>query len=164
MKKYLLIIFIPIVIACQQNTKGNQQETAATDDILEEKSPSFNWLVANWVRVNEEAGQITSEQWTKEKDNHYKGWGYTLAGEDTVFQEHMNLIGTNGNWQLEVRSSGGELATVFKMSEHTDGSFTVENPQHDFPTKIFYFIKSDTLKAEVSNAEMHIAFDFIPIQ
>ena len=50
--------------------------------------------------------------------------------------------------------------TLFKITSQTDTSFVAENPTHDFPTKIIYWLENKQLKAHVSNKEFGIDFVF----
>jgi len=157
----IAILVTSLLLSCSKSSKKPIEESLAV--AKEERIQNFEWLLAEWIRVDEAVGNITYETWSKENDSTYIGWGYTLAAADTVFEEHMTLHKPSNQWQLEVITPGEGPATIFTMTQHTDSSFVVENPQHDFPTKINYYLKADTLKAVVSNSEMSIDFAFIEI-
>ena len=53
-----------------------------------------------------------------------------------------------------------KTATLFKITQQTDTSFIAQNPTHDFPTKIRYWLDNKQLKAHVSNNEFGIDFVF----
>lgn len=153
------ICLLALLLACSQKEKPAIQEA---DTIVAEKtSLNFDWLLSNWIRIDDEKGNTTYETWSKENDSTYTGWGYTLSATDTVFEEHMTLHKPSDQWQLEVITPGEGATTLFTMTQHTNSSFVVENPQHDFPSKIRYFMAKDTLKAIVSNSEMTIDFAFV---
>lgn len=163
MKRFILpICMFSLLLACTE--KAAQQE--ASVELLAEipNTPNLNWLLAEWIRVDEEEGNTTYETWSKANDTTYIGWGYTIAAADTVFEEHMKLRKKGDHWQLEVKMPEEENATLFKMSQHTASSFTVENPTHDFPKQIKYFTAADTLKAIITGGEQNIGFDFVKQQ
>jgi hypothetical protein len=89
----------------------------------------------------------------------YLGHGYTLKARDTILKEYMRLY-KGSLWTLEV-TGVNDTAVHFKSSRMDSTSFTVENPEHDFPTKIQYRIQNDTLKATVSNNETQVDFSFV---
>ena len=119
----------------------------------------INWIIGDWKRVDDKAGQRTFEHWQKNDDGSYQGFGYTLKSADTVFKEHLRFY-KEDTWILEV-TGVNELPVSFVMTELTSNNITVENPQHDFPTTIRYWKENDVLKAAVSNEEMQLDFSFI---
>jgi hypothetical protein len=159
-----LFIAAATLLSCSAEKKVKLTEAAIKLNEPTAITLEFDWLVNNWIRVREEGENTTYESWSKKNDSTYSGWGYAIAAGDTVFQEHMLFRTKAERWQLEVISPGEELPTIFKMSQYNDSSFTVENPAHDFPTAIRYFTVGDSLKAEVSSAEMTIDFTFIADQ
>ncbi|BAO54828.1 DUF6265 family protein [Nonlabens marinus] len=120
---------------------------------------SLDWILGDWKRVDDKVGQQTFENWQKSTDDSYQGFGYTLKAGDTVFKEYMRLY-KDSTWILEV-SGVNDSSVSFQMTDITPNSFTVENSQHDFPTKIKYWINDDSLKAYVSNVEMRLDFSFV---
>lgn len=115
--------------------------------------PSF--LIGKWERLNEKKGKKTYEIWY----NDYTGLGITLQNKDTVFKEVLSLLIINDTLTLKVEGVN-DTPTLFKITQQTDSSFLAENPTHDFPTKINYWLDKKQLKAKVSNNDFGIDFVF----
>jgi len=122
---------------------------------LEKTSLKPNFLVGNWERLNNTKGKKTYEIWEK----NLTGLGLTLKDGDTIFKETLSIVSINDTLTLMVEGVN-ETATLFKITQQTDTSFVAENPTHDFPTKIKYWLENNQLKAHVSNSEFGIDFIF----
>ena len=114
-----------------------------------------NFLIGKWERLHEKDGKRTFESWTKD----FTGSGITLKGNDTVFKEILQIKSINDTLTLIVRGVN-PTPTYFKFTQQTATSFVAENPSHDFPTKIKYWLENNQLKAKVSNKEFGIDFIF----
>jgi hypothetical protein len=119
----------------------------------EDLKPTF--LIGNWERLHEKEGKETFEIW----DADFNGLGFTLKEKDTVFKEILSIVAINDTLTLKVEGVN-PTPTLFKITHQTDTSFVAENPTHDFPTKIEYWLENKQLKAKVSNKEFGIDFVF----
>lgn len=117
------------------------------------KNPQF--LLGKWIRINDKPDNTTYEIW----NNNFTGLGITLKEKDTTFKEILSIISINDTLTLRVEGVN-ETPTLFKFTSQTDTSFVAENPTHDFPTKIKYWVENKQLKAHVSNKEFGIEFVF----
>jgi len=115
-----------------------------------------NFIIGNWERLNDAKGKKTYENWKTD----FTGLGITIKEKDTVFKEVLSIISINDTLTLKVENVN-ETGTLFKITSQTDTSFVAENPTHDFPTKIKYWLENKQLKAHVSNKEFGIDFVFI---
>ena len=85
MKKSIFLFLSIIMIACNQIPKP-----PGSDLDLE-----LDWILGSWKRTNDKEGQQTFEHWKEssgEKFKTYRGLGYTLQGQDTIFKEEMKLM------------------------------------------------------------------------
>jgi len=114
-----------------------------------------HFLIGNWERLDDKEGKKTYEFWKQD----FTGLGLTLRGTDTVFKEILSIVSINDTLTLKVEGVN-DTPTLFKITSQTDSSFIAENPQHNFPTKITYFLENEQLKAHVSNSEFGIDFVF----
>ncbi|MFM1932302.1 MAG: hypothetical protein RL226_1605 [Bacteroidota bacterium] len=130
--------------------------------VKEASGNSFDWLVGEWKRTNDENGYQTYERWTRLEDGNYLGHGDVYAEGEVVFQEELRLRLSNNEWTLTV-SSVGQDPVVFRMSSSTDSSFVVENPSHDFPKIIRYARVVDELHASIEGGTVLIDFFFAPL-
>lgn len=114
------------------------------------------FLEGKWKRVNDKPNQSTFEFW----NNNLTGIGFTLQKKDTTFKEVLSIVPIQDTLFLKVVGVN-ENPTLFKFTSQTDHSFVCENPKNEFPKKIEYKLKNDTLKARVSNPDFGIDFIFV---
>lgn len=157
MKKLLILFFGILIVSCNGHKKEILEKK--TEEIASEQT-SFDWLLGDWERLGEKEGKRTFEKWQKINANEYSGIGFTMKDKDTVWQETMKLVDTNGTWNLVVKAPDEIKPTLFKMTNHTDNEFTCENHEIEFPNKIKYWKNGDKMNALVSNPEMEIPFEF----
>ena len=143
MKKLIVLITIIFISCCTTETKP--------------KKPDF--LLGKWIRTNDKLGNITYEIW----NNNFTGLGITLKEKDTTFKEILSIVSINDTLTLKVEGVN-ETPTLFKFTSQTDTSFVAENPTHDFPTKIKYWLDNKSLKAYVSKKDFGIEFVFEKIK
>ncbi|NVK53276.1 MAG: hypothetical protein HWD85_10110 [Flavobacteriaceae bacterium] len=139
MKKIILLLSVAFLFGCTTETKSKQ--------------PDF--LLGKWIRVNDKPDKVTYEIWNSD----FTGLGITLKNKDTIFKEVLSIVSINDTLTLKVEGVNA-VATLFKFTSQTDTSFVAENPGHDFPTKIEYWLENQQLKAKVSNKEFGIDFVF----
>ena len=139
MKKIIVFIAIVLISSCQTENKPLK--------------PDF--LLGKWIRTNDKPGNTTYEIW----NNNFTGLGITLKEKDTTFKEILSIVSINDTLTLKVEGVNAK-PTLFKFTSQTDTSFVAENPTHDFPTKIKYWLENKELKAHVSNKEFGINFVF----
>jgi hypothetical protein len=139
MRVYIFLFCLIIISSCK------------TENTIQK--PSF--IIGNWERINDAKGKKTYENWKTD----FTGLGITMKDNDTVFKEILSIVYTNDTLTLKVEGVN-ETATLFKITHQTDTSFVAENPTHDFPTKIKYWLENKQLKAHVSNKDFGIDFVF----
>ena len=158
MKKTGLLLLIGILmISCNQKEK---QKTAAEPTTKIETTGDFDWLLGNWKRLGEEEGNETFENWNAISKTEYSGIGYTMQNGDTIKQEKIQLIKTNGKWNLTVKAPEDTKSITFNVTSFNENEFICENHELDFPNKIKYWKNGNQLNASVSNSEMEIPFEF----
>lgn len=151
MRQFLnVFLVVTILSSCGKNHKAEKDQYS-----------DFNadWLTGSWTRTNDAEGSQTYEVWKKVSDGVYEGKGWTMQNSDTVFQEDLRIAKTDSIWNLEV-SGVNEQPTFFEITESSEGSFTAENEQNEFPKKIMYSIEDNKLKAVISDDENEVEFLF----
>lgn len=126
-------------------------------------SENFEWLLGKWQRTNETQGKKTFEYWVKINDAEYVGLAFTLHNSDTVNQEKMALLKSDGNWQLKVKTTDEKDFIAFEMTMLKDGLFECNNDSLPFPKKITYWRDGEKLKANVAGDSLQIPFEFSKI-
>jgi hypothetical protein len=124
---------------------------------------SFDFLVGNWVRTNDEEGNKTYETWIKENDSTYRSHGYTIHGLDTIWQEYAVLAPLDTAWYFTVVVSNDTHNVPFLLTAYDAYSFTCENAYIDFPKVIRYRKNGNGLHAEIEGNGRIIPFVFEPL-
>ena len=140
MKKILLILITVFIFSCKN------EKTKPTKP---------NFIIGNWIRINNKKGSVTYETWNK----NLKGLGYTLKEKDTAFKEKLSFVTLKDTLFLKVEGVN-ETPTLFRITNQTDTSFVAENKNNEFPKKILYYKDGQFLKAEVSSEDFKIEFIF----
>jgi hypothetical protein len=148
--RVLIILSLCLIFSC--NKKQNLSNF--------ENVTNFDWLLNQWQRSNDKAGQATFENWDKTNDSLYIGMSYTLQGADTVFKENVQLVRTGNQWSYNVLLSDADEGVSFVITQMSDASFICENMFNEFPKKFLYQMKGDSLFANVSGGEHSIDYWF----
>lgn len=138
MKKYLLIVLLPILLnSCKNNSKTENSETEITEENFE-KIDQLQWLLGTWT--NESGEEFSQETWSKENASSFTAFSFTQVGKETVFSETMALEQKGDSLLLTVLTANqeNEKPVTFKMVSSENGKFTFENKNHDFPERIIY--------------------------
>lgn len=158
MKNLLLLFVVILLAAC-----GKTEKQAATDEPItteEVTVTNFDWLLGNWVRLNDEEGKQTFENWAKVSETEYAGLGFAMQNGDTVSQETMRISQTADGWSLQVSTLDDQEAVSFSNIQLLENEFVFENMEIEFPNKIRCWKEGDKMMATIANSEMEIAFEF----
>jgi hypothetical protein len=105
------------------------------------------WLAGCWELSGR--GRVTIEMWMPPAGGMMLGGSRTVSGDSVREYEQVTLRLHEGRLVYTARPSGQSEAT-FTSTEWTDSSFTVANPEHDFPQRILYRRhRSDSLIAQI---------------
>lgn len=129
-----------------------------------QSTKNFDWLLGKWQRINEEQGKTTFENWEKTNNSEYNGIGFTIQNNDTISQEKMKIVETNGEWNLLVKTLEEKEFIPFKISEIQEGKFECKNDTLDFPKLIKYWKNGEKLNALVSGDSLELLFEFKRIE
>lgn len=153
MKLPLLFFIILTCFSCKKVKNENLVD-------IESNKTHFDWLVGNWVRINDEDSKQTFENWKKKSNTEYLGISYTLLNKDTIWKENVTLSKSDNNWFFAVKGKEDKLPIIFTLSESNNSSFTFENKNNEFPKLIHYKNKGEKFSAIVSGNNMTIPFEF----
>src|SRR3989338_4426620 len=111
-----------------------------------------SWLLGRWENKSDQGN--LSEVWEKKNDSIYIGASYFEIGGDTVFSESIELIEKEDvlNYVVTI-ADAGQGPTAFKLTKSSDSELVFENPKHDFPQKITYNHKGDSVIAVISGKQ-----------
>ncbi|MBI4929469.1 MAG: hypothetical protein HY841_01815 [Bacteroidetes bacterium] len=112
----------------------------------------FKWFIGNWKGTMQE--MEVHETWIKENEKSFSGDGFVLSDKDTLFHESTKLK-LQGNDIVYIATVPGNPAPVsYKLTSQKKNKAIFENPAHDFPKIItYYLISPDSLIAVVEGDE-----------
>ncbi|RZJ64160.1 MAG: hypothetical protein EOO50_16620 [Flavobacterium sp.] len=151
MKKLLLLVILAAGFSCKKSADESQANT----------KPSFDYLLGDWARSNDEPGQSTFESWRKKNDSVYSGIGFTLKDKDTIWLENVEIANDGRHWNFSVTPKGSIKVTPFQLTDIEPDGFTCKNDKNEFPKRIKYKVTHDKIHAVISGAgNPDVAFEF----
>lgn len=104
----------------------------------------FNWLTGCWQNLD----GATREVWSGSEDGYFFGYAVTYNQGRAVFFEQMRIDpGETPTFQAYPRGKG---PSGFPAIELSATHVTFANPAHDYPQKITYTRRGETLNAVIS--------------
>lgn len=102
------------------------------------------WFLGRWTQT-EGPDLVSYEEWKRSSDHLFTGKAWTVYHTDTVHSETIELLweGDDIFYIPTVPENKGPVR--FKMTQNDGQSAVFENPEHDFPTKISYENRGDTM-------------------
>lgn len=140
MKQIGVLFIVSLLFACQPRVDHRYAQLSKT-----------SWLIGTWQKQS--AKGILTESWQQLDDSTFVGRSFFVNNGDTVSSEFIRLEHRNGKLYYipTVADQNEGKPIIFTQTSLKDSSVTFENPEHDFPQKIYYqFQKPDSLIAEVS--------------
>ncbi len=155
------------IVAC--GTKKAKEEPKANNTNTYEKIKSMNWLVGKWQLVNKDT--ISTETWELKNDSVYSATSMDIkAGKDTLRYEDITIEqkGADVFYIPVMKDQNDGKPVSFKLTSMEGQRMVFENPDHDFPKKISYELKGDSLIAEISGpmegTEVSMKFPMIRVK
>jgi hypothetical protein len=90
------------------------------------------------------------EQWLPAGPSTYDGVAHVLENGRVIGEERMRLTRFADQWVF-LASTGGSVVTSFVRVEAGDDMWVFENREHDFPQRIGYCVRADTLRAFIDH-------------
>lgn len=144
MLKYTLgILALLQLTGCAGDARPETSRSETSEQAPVNPMDELTWLLGKWMQPEGE-GKVSYEQWQRTVDGNYLGMACTLVGEDTVWQEEVHLFRESGEVFYKVHQDKNPGPVSFKLVRSENGQATFENPQHDYPTQIFYQRTSDS--------------------
>ncbi|KAA3623725.1 MAG: hypothetical protein DWQ02_24130 [Bacteroidetes bacterium] len=156
-KLLILAALLLFIGACQNDPKTSANESSSSEG---PKLEHLDWLTGNWQRINDDEGRKTYESWKKVSNQEYRGFGYTLAGEDTIFKENLNIVFKEEKPNYVV-TGVNSAPTYFEFIGQDVNAFACTNPENEFPKNIEYIYQNDTIFATIMGGANSIVFVFV---
>ena len=120
----------------------------------------LSWMTGDWQTAPGGRAQI-EEHWTQAAGGIMIGMGRTLAGNKTYEFEYLRIEQRADGIFYVAHPKGQCPGTDFKLMRASATEVVFENPQHDFPKRIFYLKGADdTLIATIDGGEGSKAMSF----
>ncbi len=109
---------------------------------------SLSWMSGRWA--GSQGGTGMEETWTPPAGGTLLGIHRDVRDGKTVSFEFLRIAAAADGITYWASPQGGP-ATPFRMTENAKGRVVFENPKHDFPTRILYWVEgdNDTLHARI---------------
>lgn len=87
------------------------------------------------------------EQWEIIDDTTMRGLGFSVNNNDTVYNEQLYIQKDDNsvNYIAIVWKQNNAEPVLFQLIKSDDDYFVFENPLHDYPNRIIYDFKSDSV-------------------
>lgn len=134
-----VLMVLPVLLQAQQKT--------AVDF-------PFEKLVGKWKMLTRKG--LIMEEWKKEDSTTLSGKSYLFKSGDTIPLEKLqiHLLQDKLFYTSQVTGQNEGKAISFVLTTSTNNTYTFENPEHDFPKRIYYeFVSNDSLHAWIDGGE-----------
>ncbi|HKY32919.1 MAG TPA: DUF6265 family protein [Candidatus Polarisedimenticolia bacterium] len=123
------------------------------------------WMAGSWGGESE--GTTMEEHWTAPAGGLMLGMHRDVSRQGKAFFEFLR-VEARPDGVYYVASPMGKGATAFKLTESSGQRAVFENPQHDFPKRILYWIERGALRARVegdpSSKERAMEWTWLPLR
>lgn len=133
---FLILALLPFLI---YSSIGSQTRKPALNDL--------RWLSGCWD--NGDTLRRYEEQWMKPAGTSILGVSRTVAKGKTVAHEFLQIREEKNGDIFYVANPSGQEQGFFKLIKFDSGELIFENPEHDFPQRIIYRLKGDSLIARI---------------
>ena len=133
MRKSRMTITVLSVLLLIVGSRGSRVR-AATD------LSALAWMAGNWTGVQE--GVEMEELWLAPKGNTMLAVHRDVSNGRTISFEFLRIEATAEGITYWA-SPKGRPAVPFRMAESRDKRVVFENPEHDFPRRIIYWMGDD---------------------
>ncbi|HEX6644626.1 MAG TPA: DUF6265 family protein [Gemmatimonadales bacterium] len=108
------------------------------------------WMAGCWEFTRGET--TVEEQWMAPRGGALIGMSRTVRGDRMVAFESVVIRADSAGRLAYHAFPSGQAPAVFPAVEVTDSTAVFENPTHDFPQRILYRRRGDTLSARVEGS------------
>lgn len=143
----LILIFLLIIPLSCHTIDSNRASTSAfehgsheTEIRSSDPLHSLSWLAGHWAKTTDTLTQ--EEYWMPPKGGMMLGLHRDAPTQGNAFFEYLRIENTPEGIIYQA-SPQGRSPTPFKLMETGDRSAMFENPKHDFPQRIRYWIDDE---------------------
>lgn len=112
----------------------------------------LKWMSGCWYVEGKEAD--SGEMWTRPLGNMLLGVGHISEGGEVRSYEYMRIEERPSDGMYFVAKPSGQAEVEFRRTEMGEHRVVFENPTHDFPQRISYWLAEEgVMKAKVEARE-----------
>ena len=139
---------VAILAGCAGSPRPSSMPSEPTDSPL----TGLTWLVGSWVRASEES--LSEEHWMPPRGSVMLGTSLEVERGRMVFFEYLRIEAQPDGVYYFASPQGRQPPTAFKMIECEPHRVVFENPAHDFPQRIAYWLdEGGSLHARIEGRE-----------
>lgn len=144
MHRITTLLFVASLVCMLSGCKTGKIETVKLVSD-EPRLADLTWLTGSWTSTTDNVR--SEEHWTQAAAGTMFGINRTMRDGKTVFFEYLRIeVRDTGVFYL-ASPAGRNPPTEFRMVSCENHKAAFENPEHDFPTRITYWLDGDTLHA-----------------
>jgi hypothetical protein len=155
-------------LACGSQNKEQKPPIGESKNRYE-KIKNMEWLVGTWNLACNDT--LSTEVWILKNDSVYAATSMDVkGGKDTLRYENITIeqIGNEVYYIPVIKTQNEGKPVRFKLTQQNKNQVVFENPDHDFPKKITYALRNDSLVAEISGPvegkEISMVFPMVKIR
>ncbi len=141
-----LLLLVVLIAGCSEDGEETTTNAAASQASLD----AVSWMAGYWV--GESNGTHMEEVWLPPAGGVMLGLHRDVFSSGRSFFEFLRIEATNEGLIL-LASPRGREPTSFWMVEIADQRVWFENPEHDYPQRIGYWMAGDSLYAGISGTD-----------
>ena len=108
----------------------------------------LSWLAGSWAGTND--GVVNEEHWSAPRAGTMVGMHRDVRSGRTVGFEFFRIVEDSTGSLVYLSQPGGESPpTPFRAKTVETKRVVFENPEHDFPQRVLYWIEKGALRARI---------------
>lgn len=120
---------------------STQSTKIAAADEAAPPARALAWLAGHWSGARD--GVVSEEHWTSPAGGALVGMHKDVRADGRVFFEFLRIVENEAGTLCYLASPGGRAPVSFCAAEVGDRRVVFENPEHDFPRRILYWLDAD---------------------
>lgn len=138
LRKPRALLVTSVVVAFSAGCGAASKPTARPTEPDESPLSGLAWLVGSWVRTSDES--LSEEHWMPPRGGVMLGMSHEVVRGRMVFFEYLRIEAQPDGVYYLASPKGRQPPTAFRMIESEPRRVVFENPAHDFPQRIAYWL------------------------
>lgn len=165
----IIVLFIVLLslLACNQQLATRVGPVPLPNSFIDSqneivmKAQEFNFLEGNWIRINDDEGLQTYENWKRKSPVEFIAKSFSVSNNQVVWEENSSLKITHNKVILKIKTS--PLKSInYSCSKTNELDYIIcTNYNNDYPNKIEYWMQNDTLNSKISGGGPDVSFIYI---